>query len=73
MALIPSTLKAELLMIFQEMNTKNEQGNPMTAEQYADKLSIAITNYIKTGEVNTILTGTAGMNPISGTGIGLIK
>jgi len=70
MALVKSVLKAEIKSALQEMFNTTE--NPQAAmETYAEKLSTAIDNYIKSGDVNTTVI-TAG-SPTSHTGTGTGK
>ena len=69
MSLVPSALELALLGIFKEMNGEN----PMTDEQYANKVATAITDYIKTATVSTTVTGTATAGTVAGTGVGTIS
>lgn len=64
MALNKATLKAELLSIYNDAKT-----TPMTEDTFADRVSTAIDNYIKTAIVNTGITLTTP-DTINGTTTG---
>ena len=59
MALNENTLKSELLSIFSAMDAA-AAGTPKTNDWYAGELAKAITNQIKTAEVNAGIDVTGG-------------
>jgi|BioPla2DNA2_1021312.scaffolds.fasta_scaffold10529_7 hypothetical protein len=76
MPLATPTLKQQIIDAFEAQMTKTE--NPEAAiNDLADKLSKAIEAFVKSGDVNTTVTGAcatpAGPGTISGTGTGTIN
>lgn len=64
MALETGILKLNLKDLFSEMRTKTE----VSDEYFAERFSTIIEQYVKTGQVDTVVTTSAG----NGTGIGSI-
>lgn len=73
MALIPSTLSALLMAAFSGQYEGTQSAEQLSAQQsLCDDLASAIDTYIKTGNVSTTVTGTAGPYPVVGSGTGAI-
>ena len=72
MALVKQTLKAEILAILNTLKDETDQANAI--DQFADRLSTVIDNYIKTATVSTTVTGTsASGGAVTGTGTGTLS
>lgn len=72
MTLIKSSLEAQLLSIFQEMeNKKDENGN--NSADFAKKLATAIDTYIKTATVSVTVATVGSAAAQTGTGTGILS
>lgn len=75
MALNTVSLKTAIKNLLQEMVQENDSESGM--DTFADKLSKAMETFVKSGTVNTTVTGTcatpAGAGTISGNGTGTIS
>jgi len=72
MALVKQTLKAEILAILNTLKDETDQANAI--DQFADRLSTAIDNYIKTATVTTTVTGASQSGgAVTGTGTGTLS
>ena len=72
MALVKQTLKAEILAILNTLKDETDQANAI--DQFADRLSTAIDNYIKTATVTTTVTGASQSGgAVAGTGTGTLS
>lgn len=75
MTLVISTLSAAILAAMNKQAAKTDPSDsPVVAQQeFADDLATAIDAYIKTGTVNTTVTGTSATGgPVAGTGSGAV-
>jgi len=72
MALVKQTLKAEILAILNTLKDETDQANAI--DQFADRLSTAIDNYIKSATVTTTVTGASQSGgAVTGTGTGTLS
>lgn len=74
MALVKATLEAAILAALEKQAAKtSESDDPATSRaQIAAELADAIDLYIKSGTVNTVVTGTSPSGAVTGTGVGSI-
>jgi hypothetical protein len=68
MALIPSTLQAKIITVFDAMNNITENGNEYCAGEMAD----AIKTHILTGQISTVDSGVAPAGSYVGSSIGVM-
>lgn len=75
MALVKSVLETAILAAFEKQAAKQQEGDDPAAsrQEIAADLATAIDAYIKTGTVNTVVTGTSPSGPVTGTGVGTIS
>lgn len=71
MALNDNAFKAEIIALQDEM--KMAVDYETSKEIYAEKLMIAVKNYIKSGTVNTTVSTTGSPTAQTGTGVGSIE
>ena len=74
MALVKATLAAAILAALDKQAAKQSEGDDpaVSRVEIATELADAIDLYIKSGTVNTIVTGTSPSGPVTGTGVGSI-
>lgn len=74
MPLVKSVLEAAILAAFEKQAAKQSEGDApaQSLKEIAADLATAIDAYIKTGTVNTVVTGTSPSGPVTGTGVGSI-
>lgn len=68
MALDTAGLKSEIQSLLSDMESKNEDAK----EEFATRLANAITAFVMTGQVNTVVTTAGTATAQSGTGVGNI-
>lgn len=75
MALVKTVLEAEILAAMAKQASKTgENDNPeVSRKEFAADLANAIDAYIKSGSVNTVVTGTSPSGAVTGTGVGNIS
>ena len=78
MAMEANALKANLKTDFKLIFNACNEGAGMSSDDYADMLAEAIASRVvehitSAAEVNTIVTGTAGPYPVTGTGTGKVS
>ena len=71
MALNDNAFKAAIIAIQDEM--KDALDYEASKEIYAEKLMIAVKNYIRSGTVNTVVNTTGSSSAQTGTGVGTIS
>ncbi len=71
MALNDNAFKAAIIAIQDEM--KDAVDYEASKEIYAEKLMLAVKNYIRSGTVNTVVNTTGSASAQTGTGVGTIS
>ena len=71
MALNDNAFKAAIIAIQDEM--KDAVDYEASKERYAEKLMLAVKNYIRSGTVNTVVNTTGSASAQTGTGVGTIS